>query len=394
MRFPFLRQTAINWATKGWTGIRKWTPVGTIGLESRFASPAESGCFQSLTPPATCAPAEEPLAENPGVPRTPLEDDYLRRLDRMVSHTHTEPYGYYALEGATFWSPFGVVEAGGQFFPGAYPSPAVFSNPRYGLPQVALPYCPASDRHGDAFLLGGPWVHNYYHVLIDYLPRLLQLDGMTGGGTIPIAVPDAGLAGVIRQALDALSMPNPVLSLAPGRHRFDRLILPHRISGPMDVSPLVGHFADTRLGPALLRHRGTATSGRRIYISRQDARSRRLLNEDDLIARLSHLGFDCVTLSGLSLQDQAALFSSADIVVASHGAALANLIFSRPGTRFLEIFGDGFIAAYFRQLGRRRGLHYDLLVGDQVGLDVRIDTGRVAARMAALAEDVAGPARA
>ncbi len=44
-----------------------------------------------------------------------------------------------------------------------------------------------------------------------------------------------------------------------------------------------------------------------------------------------------VTLEGKTLLYQMALFSSVDLIVCQHGAALANLIWSRPGTRVIEI---------------------------------------------------------
>jgi hypothetical protein len=44
-----------------------------------------------------------------------------------------------------------------------------------------------------------------------------------------------------------------------------------------------------------------------------------------------------VILEGLSLAEQIALFSSADVIIAQHGAALSNLIWSRPGTAVVEI---------------------------------------------------------
>ncbi|MGJ8671444.1 glycosyltransferase 61 family protein [Rubritalea sp.] len=44
-----------------------------------------------------------------------------------------------------------------------------------------------------------------------------------------------------------------------------------------------------------------------------------------------------VTLEGKSLAFQIALFSNADIIIAQHGAALANLIWCRPNTSLIEI---------------------------------------------------------
>ena len=385
MQFPILRQTAIDGATRFWNGIRQATPIGTAALNSKFASPADD-CFRTVAPAADLTAPHPVSGDGAGLPRTEIEEAYFQHLDSQFPPGEPEPIGYYEVEDARFWCPYGVVEAGGRIFPGSYPSPAVFDNPRYALPQIGLPFFPASHHHHAAFLLGGPWGHNYYHVLIDYLPRLLLLDALPEGGRIPIAVPDAGLVGVVQQALTALSLPNPVIPLSPGRHRFKRLILPHRTSRPMDLSAPVCHFFDNALKPALLPAAEGRSPRRRLYLSRRDARIRRLVNEDALADRLQELGFECVTLSGMSLRDQAALFATAESIVGSHGAALANLVFSAPGTHFLEVFGEGHIAPYYRRLGRRRGLRYDLAVGSKDGVDIRVDVERVAARTAAMLE--------
>ncbi len=80
--------------------------------------------------------------------------------------------------------------------------------------------------------------------------------------------------------------------------------------------------------------------GRRIYISRDDADERRIVNERTLVSKLWELGFEEYTLSGMSFSDQVTLFSSADMIVAPHGSGLTNMTWAPPGTPVVEIFGD------------------------------------------------------
>jgi hypothetical protein len=69
------------------------------------------------------------------------------------------------------------------------------------------------------------------------------------------------------------------------------------------------------------------------------AARRSIPNAGELVAALSKLGaVASVSLEGLPLIEQVRLFSSARLIVAQHGAALANLVFCRPGTRVLKIF--------------------------------------------------------
>jgi hypothetical protein len=62
-------------------------------------------------------------------------------------------------------------------------------------------------------------------------------------------------------------------------------------------------------------------------------------NHAEIVEELTRrLGFVLsLKLEGLPLAEQMALFASADLVVAQHGAALSNLLWSRPGTAVVEI---------------------------------------------------------
>ena len=64
---------------------------------------------------------------------------------------------------------------------------------------------------------------------------------------------------------------------------------------------------------------------------------RSLPNFDDLVRSLSHLSPTVVSLEGLSLEEQIVLFKTHDLIIAQHGAALANVIFCHQGARVIEI---------------------------------------------------------
>lgn len=64
-------------------------------------------------------------------------------------------------------------------------------------------------------------------------------------------------------------------------------------------------------------------------------------------------------MEGTSLWHQIALFESADVIIAQHGAALANLVFARPSTRVIEVMphdNDAKLAKnHFGRLARHMG---------------------------------------
>jgi len=78
-----------------------------------------------------------------------------------------------------------------------------------------------------------------------------------------------------------------------------------------------------------------------VYVSRQDAQRRFVLNEVDVTSVIMGFGGRVVMLEGLSLQDQYALFSKCKLIVGLHGAGLTNMVWMSPGSNVLEIRNTG-----------------------------------------------------
>jgi hypothetical protein len=91
-------------------------------------------------------------------------------------------------------------------------------------------------------------------------------------------------------------------------------------------------------------------------------------NYNELVHAVTENGFNVIncSLEGKSLAWQIALFESARIIIAQHGASLANLVFSKPGTSVLEIFPETLMSEwmsskYFSNLSHRIGLHHNFV---------------------------------
>ena len=85
-----------------------------------------------------------------------------------------------------------------------------------------------------------------------------------------------------------------------------------------------------------------------------------------------------VALENLSLASQIQLFKSADIIIAQHGASLANLIWARPGTTVIEILPKqmaGLISVFdfFGDLCRFLDLKHKIILQDGYHAAVDID---------------------
>jgi hypothetical protein len=309
------------------------------------------------------------------VPEIRPDDEAGRRYAGFLQDTGSanriRSFGYFEVPNTKVWSDFGVhVSPSGNFID-VYCG-AALTNPKYEIPRIALPAIPARTHHHKAVFLGPAWHHNYYHWIVDILPRLANVSGVLAEGT-PVIVPP-GLGGARRRTLDlalaaAGAKDAEVIVPHKGVHGFARLVLPTRITDTLDVSAMQRDF----LRRAVLPHAEPPGGRRRLYISRRDASVRRITNEDEIIPALLRRGFEVVVMSGFSPEAQAGLFQGAEAIVTSHGAALANLAFSEPGMRVIEIFRDGHFGACFARMAQLGRLHYGFGVGRPVGQDTWLD---------------------
>ncbi|NNC88185.1 MAG: glycosyltransferase family 61 protein [Akkermansiaceae bacterium] len=215
------------------------------------------------------------------------------------------------------------------------------------LDYSGLPEPKPVDAHVLALATPACW-KNYFHWIIDALPRLRSLDLRDFDLVCtPLGQPFHA------EALEALDIPADRWLEAT----VDSHFLCRRVTG---VSPLPIGAID-RDGISFLRDTfriQPQAPSRRIYVSRSDAWRRRLLNEDDFQPFLRRLGFETVTITGLTIREQADLFSSAQAVIAPHGAALANLVFAPPACRVLELFPDNLHSPHFENLAAICGIRH------------------------------------
>jgi capsular polysaccharide biosynthesis protein len=201
---------------------------------------------------------------------------------------------------------------------------------------------------------------NYYHWMLDVLPRLAAFDLASLSQRHYLVTQEFPFH---HQTLDLLHIPAQART-AVASHQYytaPELLVPLVRLG---VSPenirFVRHLLLERTGLA-----ETPCSDERIYISRSYASSRRVLNEEELYPLLKKHNFRICYLEQLSLKQQMILFHGARTILAPHGAAWTNLIFARPGTLALEIMPKGLEATragafhLYERLAAAAGVNYE-----------------------------------
>lgn len=174
---------------------------------------------------------------------------------------------------------------------------------------------------------------NPFHWFIETLPRLYLLNGLAE--PVTLLMPDS-LPAARQAQLAACLPPHVTLRLVPTgtRLRLERFVLPSYLTTLWDFAYQPhAHLAFVRDRLLMTYGAPAATPGReRLYISRAGARVRRVVNEEAVLAVLRPLGFRVVRLEELPFAEQVRLFQTAEIVVAPHGAGLANVLFASPLT--------------------------------------------------------------
>lgn len=106
------------------------------------------------------------------------------------------------------------------------------------------------------------------------------------------------------------------------------------------VVPSMSNYQDGIITPGLPSwlysiHNSQKAPTRKIFISRDDAAGRRLLNVDELFMVLK--GWEKIVLSDLSIREQIKIFSESTHIMSTHGAGLVNTVFSPEGATVIEI---------------------------------------------------------
>ncbi len=109
------------------------------------------------------------------------------------------------------------------------------------------------------------------------------------------------------------------------------------------------------------------TPATRLYIARDDAKIRRILNEKSLKEQLEARGFQSIIPGRQSHKEQVELFNSARIIVGTHGAGLTNLLFTQVGGKLIEIFPADYVQSAYAWLAHLRGLGYAPVIGGKSG---------------------------
>ena len=113
----------------------------------------------------------------------------------------------------------------------------------------------------------------------------------------------------------------------------------------------------------------------KIYIRREDASYRKILNEADLIDKLRKQEFEIINPHHFEILEQMKIFSNSEIIISPHGSNLSNCIFCKKGTKIIEIspeFNINYeknLSNKFQDIANILSLEYKILKADTVDVE-------------------------
>jgi glycosyl transferase family 61 len=202
------------------------------------------------------------------------------------------------------------------------------------------------DRNCDYIFIG--YNRNYYHWLIDELPRLLSVEKCPELSESPILVDFHADAWQV-ELLDRLGIDGSRLHRVEFRQavRFDRLIVPSRLSTKMVAHPDAVRFMRDRVVP----HADAMSPqpGKRLYVTRgsNNVRTSSLVNERSVIDKFKKANFRFVDPGKLKIREQIDLFADAEVIAGPGGAGMANALFAPRKAKILELSSASMLCETF-----------------------------------------------
>jgi capsular polysaccharide biosynthesis protein len=196
------------------------------------------------------------------------------------------------------------------------------------------------------------WANNYFHWMTEMLPRIVAMKHQHP--SIPLVIPSFYLNyPFILESLDFLKIDFKTFDVRQSLkvNKLHVTAIPH--VGRFNEG-LMHFFRDKMLSGIS----SNTTPFRCIYITRGKAKRRRISNEDVVFELLREKGFEKIVLEDLQLKDQVKLFQEARVVVASHGAGLANTMFMQKGQTVIELKSDNNRYWCYFSLAKVFGLKY------------------------------------
>lgn len=190
--------------------------------------------------------------------------------------------------------------------------------------------------NGDCIVAHNSYFQNYYHWLLEAVPRLFLLKEKATQYKLLL---NANSPNFIKQYVSLFGFKEIVYLednyLAKVKHVTFTTFTSR---GLAMYEPVIRNMVKWLFKKNEILENSNPTKN--IFITRKNAKYRRLINEDEIISYLSSNGFEIVTLENLTIKEQMQLFANAKNVIGTQGAGMANMIYSTHGKMLITIIHE------------------------------------------------------
>jgi capsular polysaccharide biosynthesis protein len=257
----------------------------------------------------------------------------------------------------------------------------VFKGMRIFLPS--LPWLQSLEEHRNPKLLLKQWWpnkkslpetvalvydqwsgENYYHWMIESLPRIELL--LQKYPECPVLVPQPtpsfisrtlqlmGVSNLIYLPKQLLYAASTTTIMFPELVYYDNVATKEEyIDNNGNIEPIL------TVRQKLLQGRKPAEPPfRKVYVSRQQQKTRYLLNEDAVLELVTKLDFEIVYFEQMSFDQQVALMQETLVMVGVHGANMVNLLFLPEKATVVELMNEAYVNDAYYLLASTLSLAY------------------------------------
>jgi hypothetical protein len=190
-------------------------------------------------------------------------------------------------------------------------------------------------------LIHSKWL-NYSFWVTEYLQRLVRVEKEIGFDNLILLYPEEwDSISYIQESLNAFKIEK--YKIPSGHHLFiENLIFPETRTHTSAFFPEFIKLTKERLLIEGIKRIRNINTPKYIYISRGYDIRRKIINENELQTFLKEKGFYIIYFENLSFWEQIVYMNNAEIVIANHGAGLANILFMNSNKIVLEFLEKDF----------------------------------------------------
>ena len=189
----------------------------------------------------------------------------------------------------------------------------------------------------------GVWVLDeksgmYFHWMLDSLQRLeLFKITINNNNSIKLLVPESIYdSPFVKMSVDIYNIEIKILK-EDITYKVSNLIVPNHLAKSGNYNPKITNLIRKRYLDYLSAISPNVKSSKKIWITRQNSRIRKIKNFDEIKDILIQNNFDIHDFDKTEYLDQLKIVSNADVIGSVHGAGLSNMLLMTSGKKVIEV---------------------------------------------------------